>query len=57
MGIKVGICGVGSFAEQFIPLFKLHPIVDNTILCVEGNHIPRQGNHKSLPLRSGLLNS
>jgi len=28
MGIIVGVVGVGQFALQFIPLFKLHPDVD-----------------------------
>jgi hypothetical protein len=27
MGIKIGICGVGAFADNFIPLFKAHPEV------------------------------
>ena len=33
MGIRMGICGVGSFAENFIPLFKHHPSVENVVLC------------------------
>ena len=33
MGIKVGMCGVGSFANSFIPLFNAHPLVDEVILC------------------------
>ena len=33
MGIRVGMCGVGSFAECFIPLFKQHPDVEHVILC------------------------
>ncbi len=33
MGIKVGICGTGAFAQGFIPLFKYHPQVDKVILC------------------------
>ena len=33
MSIKVGICGVGSFANSFIPLFKAHPLVERVILC------------------------
>ena len=33
MGIRVGVCGVGAFADSFIPLFKTHPEVDNLILC------------------------
>jgi predicted dehydrogenase len=33
MGIKVGMVGVGSFAQSFIPLFKAHPLVDEVVLC------------------------
>jgi len=33
VGIKVGICGVGAFADNFIPLFKAHPDVASIILC------------------------
>ncbi|MBU0715855.1 MAG: Gfo/Idh/MocA family oxidoreductase [Verrucomicrobia bacterium] len=33
MAIKVGICGVGAFAQNFIPLFKAHPLVENIVLC------------------------
>jgi predicted dehydrogenase len=33
MSIQVGICGTGSFADHFIPLFKAHPEVDQVVLC------------------------
>lgn len=33
MGLRVGICGVGAFADCFIPLFRKHPAVDNVVLC------------------------
>ncbi len=33
MSIRVGMCGTGSFAECFIPLFKAHPDVENVVLC------------------------
>lgn len=33
MALKLGICGTGSFATCFIPLFKAHPLVDDIILC------------------------
>ena len=33
MSIRLGICGVGAFADCFIPLFKHHPEVENVILC------------------------
>ncbi len=31
--IKVGIVGVGAFAQSFIPLFRAHPLVETVILC------------------------
>jgi len=33
MGIRLGVCGVGAFAERFIPLFDAHPDVENVMLC------------------------
>jgi len=33
MGMRIGICGAGSFAGSFIPLFKHHPAVENVVLC------------------------
>lgn len=33
MGIRLGIVGLGAFAQHFIPLFKAHPDVDQVILC------------------------
>ena len=33
MGIRVGVCGVGAFADCFIPLFRAHPLVDDVTLC------------------------
>ena len=33
MAIKIGICGTGAFAQNFIPLFKAHPLVGNIVLC------------------------
>jgi len=32
MGIRVGICGTGAFADCFIPLFKEHPDVEQVVL-------------------------
>ncbi len=32
MGIRVGICGTGAFADCFIPLFKEHPEVEQVVL-------------------------
>ena len=33
MGLKLGICGVGAFADSFIPLFSAHPRVSEVTLC------------------------
>ena len=33
MALRIGIVGVGSFAECFIPLFKAHPLVERVALC------------------------
>src|ERR1043166_7855201 len=33
MKLKLGICGVGAFADCFIPLFKAHPLVKEVTLC------------------------
>jgi len=33
MAVKIGICGTGSFAQSFIPLFKAHPLVQDMVLC------------------------
>ncbi len=33
MGIKVGMVGVGAFAQSFIRLYQAHPLVDEIVLC------------------------
>jgi len=33
MSLRLGICGVGAFADCFIPLFRAHPLVGEVILC------------------------
>jgi len=33
MSIKIGMCGTGTFADNFIPLFKVHPDVESIALC------------------------
>jgi len=33
MSITVGICGVGAFAENFVPLFQAHPAIKRVVLC------------------------
>lgn len=39
MGLKVGICGTGQFAPCFIPLFKVHPLVEEVAI---GDIIPER---------------
>jgi predicted dehydrogenase len=31
--LRVGVCGTGAFANNFIPLFKAHPLVEELVLC------------------------
>jgi predicted dehydrogenase len=33
MGLKVGFCGVGAFADCFIPLFQAHPLVEQVVFA------------------------
>lgn len=33
MGYRIGIVGLGHFGRHFIPLFKVHPLVDEVVLC------------------------
>lgn len=33
MGFKIGICGIASFSRHFIPLFKVHPQVEEVVLA------------------------
>jgi predicted dehydrogenase len=33
MGFKIGICGTGGFARNFVPLFKAHPLVTEVVLA------------------------
>jgi predicted dehydrogenase len=33
MGLRIGFCGTGAFADCFIPLFKAHPLVDQVVLA------------------------
>ena len=33
MSLHIGMVGIGSFAQSFIPLFKAHPLVERVILC------------------------
>ena len=33
LGIKIGICGLGSFGSQFLELYNAHPLVDEVVLA------------------------
>ena len=56
MGIKVGICGVGAFADCFIPLFKAHPLVDKVILSdLDPDKLRAKSEAFGLPLTSPSL--
>jgi predicted dehydrogenase len=33
MSIRVGICGLGAFSANFIPLFRDHPLVEEVVLA------------------------
>lgn len=33
MGLRIGVCGAGSFASSFIPLFQAHPLVAEVYLA------------------------
>jgi hypothetical protein len=52
MGLKVGIVGVGSFAQCFIPLYKAHPIAGEVVLCdvdaANASAIPRSSACRSI---------
>jgi predicted dehydrogenase len=62
MGLKVGMVGVGSFAQSFIPLFKAHPLVDAVVLCDTNaeklaENAQKHGIEKTLPSLDALCNS
>jgi predicted dehydrogenase len=49
MGIRIGIVGVGAFAQPFIPLFKAHPGVEQVVLCdVAPNKLAANLDHHGL---------
>jgi predicted dehydrogenase len=33
MGLKIGVCGLGSFGKQFVELFQAHPLVDEVTVA------------------------
>lgn len=50
MGLKVGFCGVGAFADCFIPLFKAHPLVEEVVLAdVNADKLKAKSEHFDLP--------
>jgi len=60
MSIKLGIVGVGEFAQCFIPLFKAHPLVAEVTLCdLDANKLDenctRYGITKKSPSLEHLL--
>lgn len=56
MGIKVGIVGVGMFAQCFIPLFKAHPLVDQVVLCdVDAEKLEKSSREHGIPRTSPSL--
>ncbi|MBI3923640.1 MAG: Gfo/Idh/MocA family oxidoreductase [Armatimonadetes bacterium] len=51
MGIKVGICGTGAFADCFIPLFRAHPEVESVVLCdLDGEKLKAKSERYGLPV-------
>lgn len=62
MSISVGICGVGSFADNFIPLFDAHPGVERVVLAdLDGEKLAekseRFGIEETLPSLDALCES
>ena len=56
MGIQLGICGVGAFADCFIPLFKAHPLVDDVVLCdLDADKLRAKSERFALPQTCGSL--
>jgi len=48
--IRVGVVGVGAFAQNFIPLFKAHPFVENIVLCdLDGKKLEENSKKHSIP--------
>jgi predicted dehydrogenase len=50
VGIKIGMVGVGAFAQSFIPLFKAHPLVDCVVLCdLDADKLQRNAAQHNIP--------
>ena len=50
VGVEVGMCGVGSFADLFVALFRAHPLLDEVALR---DLDEKKLNHKSKLPRAG----
>lgn len=56
MGLRVGVCGVGSFSRHFIPLFKAHPEVEQVVLCdLDAEKVAERSAQFELPDTCGSL--
>lgn len=50
--MKIGVVGVGSFAQCFIPLFKAHPLVGEVLLCDLDDRKLRENSAKHAIVRT-----
>jgi predicted dehydrogenase len=62
MGLKIGICGAGSFGPHFVPVFQRHPDVDDVYLAdLVPDRLAKQaarlGVEKTFPSLDALLAS
>ena len=56
MGVKIGVAGVGAFAQSFIPLFKVHPLVDEVTLCdLDADKLTKNSIQHGIPKTSPSL--
>ena len=56
MGIRLGVCGTGSFADCFIPLFEAHPEVDGVVLCdLDADKLQGKSERFGIPDTCGSL--
>lgn len=54
--LRIGMVGVGSFAQRFIPLFKAHPLVDQMILCdLDPDKLAENAKKHGIPETCGSL--
>ena len=50
MSLKIGIVGVGAFAQSFIPLFRAHPLVEAVTLCdLDGEKLRQNVEKHGIP--------